>query len=65
MTFREFLQFRLDEMQREMERHPPGINHSFWKGRMLSYQDALSAANGTTLLRAPKDGGNVIVEATH
>ena len=63
MTYREFLEMRRSAMEREKGMREVGsVDHAFWKGRMLSYQDALNAVNGTTLLRDPAQGGDVKVE---
>ena len=63
-SFIKFLQDRLSIMEKEMALRDVGsVDHAYWKGRMLSYKDALSAANGTELLRSPQEGGNIKVDA--
>ncbi len=51
MTFKEFLEMRKSTMEMERDAHDRNSKSwHFWNGRMLSYQDVLSAYGGTTLI---------------
>lgn len=51
MTYRQFLEARLANMEAEQARHKSGSGDwAYWKGRALSYRDMLGVMDGAELI---------------
>ena len=51
MTYRQFLEARLANMEAEREQHKIGtVNWAYWNGRALSYRDMLGVLEGSELI---------------
>lgn len=64
MTYREFLEARLANMEAEKECHQRGSGDwAYWKGRALSYRDMLGVVDGAELI-TNTPGKKLAVETT-
>jgi hypothetical protein len=51
MSYREFREARLANMEAEQQRHKAGSGDwAYWKGRALSYRDMLGVLDGSQLI---------------
>ena len=63
MTYRQFLEARLANMEAEQKLHKPGSGDwAYWKGRALSYRDMLGVVSGAELI-TNMPGKKLVVEA--
>lgn len=63
MSYRQFLEARLTNMEAEQALHKPGSGDwAYWKGRALSYRDMLGALDGSELITSTP-GKRLKVEA--